>query len=132
MKTLFYIAAVAFAAFAVYTVGRTLVTEQALSAEAEKSRLTERYVVDVLWAKINCTDVAFGNFDAISVCDTSLVSTDNLSFRSKEIVKLRNIEKYTAQAKPGKGYKAVKLTYRVKPKKHEEEVPEVPEPGPEL
>lgn len=129
MKAVLYVAAIAFASFAIFSVIKTVSTEAEAKLNAAPEGLSSLYVVDVLWAKIHCTDIRFGVFEPVTICDTSLVSTDDLRFNSKEIVKLRNVAEYVGHARPADGFEPIRVRYRVKPKKHEEEISEQPEPG---
>ena len=73
--------------------------------------------VDVKWAKITCKEIAFGNFEPVELCDTSIVSTDAVSFRSPVIVKIKNIDEVLPEGvHPGEGYEPVSIRYIIRPK----------------
>ena len=78
----------------------------------------EQYEVDIKWAKITCKEIAFGNFAPVEICDTSIVSTDAIKFKSKEIIKLKNVaDAIPHGVHPGTGYEPVKIRYIQSPVK---------------
>ena len=78
----------------------------------------EQYEIDIKWAKITCKEIAFGNFEPVELCDTSIVSTDAIKFKSKEIIKLKNVaDAIPHGVHPGEGYEPIKIRYVKSPVK---------------